>query len=84
MIRVDQAVEKRLGEIAARTGDTMQEVVAAAVEEYERKLFWEQVNAEFAALRNDPKAWKQELDERAAWDATLSDASDAERSPALP
>ena len=51
----------------------MQELVAAAVEEYERKLFWENVNAEYAALRGDAKAWKQELDERAAWDTTLSD-----------
>jgi predicted DNA-binding protein len=73
MIRVEVSTHKRLRSLAARTGGTMPAIVAAAVEEYERKLFWEQVNVEFAALRGDPKAWKHEIEERAAWDATLSD-----------
>jgi hypothetical protein len=77
MIRVERKVQKRLRDLAARTGESMQEVVAAAIEEYERKVFWDQVNAEFTALRSDPKAWRQELEERAKWDHTLSDGLDA-------
>jgi predicted transcriptional regulator len=73
MIRVEQATHKKLRALASRTGETMPQLVAAAVEEFEPKLFWEQVNQEFTALRADPKAWKQELEERAAWDTTLSD-----------
>jgi predicted transcriptional regulator len=73
MIRVERSTHKKLRSLAERTGDSMPELIAAAVEEYERKLFWEQVNEEFTALRNDPKGWKQELEERAAWDVTLSD-----------
>ena len=73
MIRVEQATHKKLRALASRTGGTMPQLVAAAVEELERKLFWEQVNQEFALLRDDPKSWKHELAERAAWDATLSD-----------
>jgi len=76
MIRVEQATHKKLRALAARTGDTMSQLVAAAVEEFERKLFWEQVNKEFTSLRDDPKLWKHELEERAAWDATLSDGLD--------
>ena len=78
MIRVEEKVRKKLRDLAARTGGSMQQLVADAVEEYERRLFWQQVNSEFAALRNDPKAWKQELEERAAWDATLSDGLEEE------
>jgi hypothetical protein len=73
MIRVEHATHKKLRALASRTGDTMPQLVAVAVEELERKLFWEQVTSEFASLRDDSKAWKHELGERAAWDATLSD-----------
>ena len=73
MIRVEQGTHKKLRALASRTGDTMPRRVAAAVEEFERRLFWEQVNDEFATLRDDPKLWKHELEERAAWDAAFSD-----------
>ena len=73
MIRVEQTTHKKLRALASRTGDTMPQLIAAAVEELERKLFWEQINQEFASLREDPTSWKHELEERAAWDATLSD-----------
>ena len=56
----------------------MQQVVATAVEEYRRKVFWEKTNAGYAALRSDPKAWQEELEERAAWDASLSDGLEQE------
>jgi hypothetical protein len=73
MIRVETSTHKKLRSLAAQTGDTMPRLVAAAVEELERKLFWEQVNQEFTDLRANPTAWKQELEERAAWDTTLAD-----------
>ncbi len=73
MIRVEQATHKKLRALASRTGDTMPQLVAAAVEELERKLFWEKVHEEFTSLRDNPKAWQHELEERATWDATLAD-----------
>jgi hypothetical protein len=39
----------------------------------ERQHFLAGVNADFAALRNDPVAWQEEQAERAAWDCTLAD-----------
>ncbi len=39
----------------------------------EDRRFWAQVNADFAALRDDPDAWAENLRERALWDATLLD-----------
>jgi hypothetical protein len=51
----------------------MQAVLDEAIEHYQRDKFLDEVNAAYAALRNDPKAWKAELAERALWDKTLAD-----------
>lgn len=50
----------------------MQEILDEAVELYRRQLFLQKTNAAFAALQANPDAWADE-EERAAWDATLSD-----------
>ena len=51
----------------------MQAILDEAVEAYRRQLFLKRANAAFAALRNDPNAWKEEQMERAAWDVALND-----------
>ena len=56
----------------------MQTIVDRAVEEIRRKHFWERTNAAFAALRDDPDAWKAEQEERSAWDITLADGLEEE------
>lgn len=43
------------------------------MEEYRRRRFLEEVNAAYAALREDPEAWSEIEEERSAWDATLGD-----------
>lgn len=37
------------------------------------KKLLKQANKAYAALRNDPKAWSEELEERTLWEATLFD-----------
>ena len=51
----------------------MQAILDEAIERYEREKFLDEANAAFARLKSDPKAWKEELAERAIWDQTLSD-----------
>jgi hypothetical protein len=46
----------------------MQAVLDEAVEHYQRDKFLDEANQAYAALRNDPKAWKEEQAERALWD----------------
>jgi predicted transcriptional regulator len=77
-VRIGEKPHKALREIATRSGESMQEVLAKAIEEYRRKRFLENANAAFAALRRAPKAWRQEQRERAAWDVTLGDGQDKE------
>ncbi len=40
-------------------------VLDNVVDEQCREQFWEKTNAAFQALRDDAKAWQEELDERA-------------------
>ena len=72
-VRISQRSHRTLRELAKRTGQPMMSVLDQALSEFQRKCFWEQTNAAFAALRKNPKAWKEELSERAAWNATLLD-----------
>ena len=75
-VRIDDATRDKLRQLAERTGETMQAVLQRAIEEYRRQQFLDEVNAGYAALRKDARAWKQELAERRAWDVTLADGLD--------
>ena len=72
-VRINEKAREDLRAIASQTGEAMADILAKAIEEYRRKVFMEQFNAAYAALRSDSKAWQQEQGERAAWDAALGD-----------
>ncbi len=72
-VRIDEDTHRILKEIAEREQQTMSEILAKAVEVYRRRRFLEEANAAYATLRQNPEAWRQELEEREEWDATLSD-----------
>jgi hypothetical protein len=65
-----------LHELAEQTGKTVQEILDAAVEDYRRKVFIEQVNAGYAALRADPEAWAEVEAERQSMAGSLMDGLD--------
>jgi hypothetical protein len=44
----------------------------------QREAFIKGVVADFAALRADPKAWAEELAERAVWDLAIADGLEDE------
>mgnify|MGYP000213684800 FL=1 len=64
---------KTLQELAARSGESIQEILDKAIEQYRRQKFLEEANNAYAALRNNPEAWASEIEEREAWDVTLAD-----------
>ncbi len=51
----------------------MQAVLDKAIERYRREKFLRDANADFAALKRNRRAWKEELKERELWEHTLSD-----------
>jgi predicted transcriptional regulator len=72
-VRISDAARTVLRELSAEDGASMQAVLEKAIEHYRRQRFLDATNAAFAALRNDPERWREELEEREAWDATLAD-----------
>jgi predicted transcriptional regulator len=75
-VPISDATHRKLQELSAQTGQTTEEVVDRALEAYHRQVFFEQLNAGYAALRAD-RAASAELDaDQRAWDATLADGLD--------
>jgi predicted transcriptional regulator len=77
-VRINVSTRDKVREISEREQQPMHEVIEKAIEEYRRRRFLEEVNAAYAALKADPEAWREELEERAAWDATLADGLEDE------
>jgi hypothetical protein len=75
-VRISESSHQSLKDLAASTGQTMVEVLDKALESYRRKLFFDQLNAGYAELRSDPKAWAEYQAELRNWDATLMDGLD--------
>lgn len=72
-VRIKQDTHRSLRELATCTGRSLPEVLEEAVETLRRQRFLVGLAADFAALRADPEAWRDELDERVAWDRALGD-----------
>ena len=72
-IRITPRSKAALRALAKKEGKPMQAVLDEAIERYQRDKFLDEVNAAYAALRADPKAWKDEQAERGLWDQTLAD-----------
>lgn len=72
-VRISPETRETVQRIARESNESMQSVIAKAVEEYKRYLLIERTNEAFAALRAQPKRWAEELEERHLWNATLND-----------
>jgi hypothetical protein len=77
-VPISDASHHILKQLAEQTGQTTVEVLDRALDAYRRKLFLEQLNAGYAALRADPEAWAEHVAERKLWDETLTDGLDPE------
>lgn len=64
--------------ISQRKGIDVSDVLDQAVEMYRRELFLEETSRSFQALKEDPEAWREESEERALWENSLSDGVDDE------
>ena len=72
IVRLSQRAHTVLRQIADEEQQSMQAVLDKAIERYRRERFLHAANADFAALKSDPKAWKEELKERELWEHTLA------------
>lgn len=72
-VRVRPATHAKLQKLAEQSGRTMPDVLDEAVEALRRQQLLDATNAAYAAIREDPVAWQEEIAERALWDNTLLD-----------
>jgi predicted transcriptional regulator len=75
-VRVTERTHAVLRELAAVTGEPLQQVLEEAVERYRRERFFADLHAAYARLADDRVAWEEELEERAELDGTLADGLD--------
>ena len=75
-VHVNDGTQRVLQALSEQTGKSIPEILDKAVEEYRRKIFFEGVDRDYAALKADPQAWSQEVQERELFDNTLMDGLD--------
>lgn len=75
-LRVSKETHEKLRELARNEGISMQRILEKALTEYEKTQFFEMLDAAFKALKADPEAWAQELEERRLSENTLMDGLD--------
>ena len=75
-IRISRHAKATLRDLSKREGKPMQTVLDEAIEQYRRHKFFEELDASYARLQQDPEAWRQELAERREWDEPLVDGAD--------
>jgi predicted transcriptional regulator len=72
-VRIQPDTYAKLRALADEAGVTMPEVLDEAIDELYRKRFLDECNRAYGRLKGTSKAWKQELEERKAWEQTLDD-----------
>jgi len=72
-VRISRQAQSVLRELAQREGKPMQAILERAIESYRRERFLQEANRAYAALRQNKKAWAEEMTERKDWDQTLAD-----------
>ncbi|HEV3237466.1 MAG TPA: hypothetical protein VGZ25_10790 [Gemmataceae bacterium] len=77
-IDITDSTRDLLQAMSRQTGRTIPEILEKAVEEYRRKIFFEGLDQDYTALKADPEAWAQELEERKLFENTLMDGLDAD------
>jgi hypothetical protein len=77
-VRISPKTQRQLRELATESGRAAIDILEAAVDAYRRQFFLEQLNEQFARLRADPAAWREELAERKLWEGTLMDGLEDE------
>jgi hypothetical protein len=75
-LRIDEETRQTLRDLAESDGESMSAVLDKAIAEYQRKRFFEKLDSAYAALKADPEAWEEELQERRLLANTLLDNQD--------
>jgi hypothetical protein len=75
-VRVTARTRDQLRRLSATTGRSAPDLLEEAVDLIEQERMLEAANEAFAALRADPAAWEEEMEERRAWHGVDADRVD--------
>lgn len=78
IIHIEQSIHDELRRLAEENKETIEAILAKAIEDYRRKSFMTKANQAYAILRQNKDLWQEELNERKDWDATLEDGQNEE------
>lgn len=72
-VRISLHAHDLLRQLAEEESASMQAVLDKAIERYRRERFLRAANEDYATLKRDAKAWKQERHEREIWERASAD-----------
>ena len=72
-VRIEPSAHEALAAIARAKQLSLTEALSRAIEVYRREVFVADLALDFAALREEPGAWAEEVAQRAEWDGTAGD-----------
>lgn len=75
-IKINPSLRCALQQMAEASGESVQVVLAKAVEEYRRKQFFAQLDESFARLKRSEAAWRDEVADRNELADVLEDGLD--------
>lgn len=73
MVRISERSREALRDMAHSEHASIQAVLERAIEEYRRKRFFEDLDAAYVKLQEEPGAWEAYQAELKVWDTTLAD-----------
>jgi predicted transcriptional regulator len=80
-VRVSDETRRRAAAVAKATGRQLGQVIEAAVEAYERELFWRRFTEGYEALADDGSGWAELEAEREEESAALTDGMAGDPGP---
>lgn len=77
-VRIGKETHNRLCRLSEQTGISQKDLLEEAIEELERKRFFDALDEAYSSLREDEQAWAEEKRERELWANTLGDGLENE------
>jgi hypothetical protein len=72
-VRISEKSDHMIAELVALTGLTKVELMELALDNLRYKERMKRLNEGYRKLRNDPDAWKEELEDRSELEGTIGD-----------
>lgn len=73
LVRISKIAFEQLSQLAEDMGASKQIIIEQALGKLARENLLRRGNEAYAALKQNPELWKEELEEREEWDVTLED-----------